>query len=181
MDVKPLQVSEKVLKQFSPQEQYLLRPKKSVAVGLEAVIKFHHNQKDVQRSKNPFVSWTLNKIAVIERAWLDEVGNDCPIGDLDWWRVKIESETSIGQPMGCFIVRPLFKVERDDLAILAPSTWNQEQSGLTILLHPCMKPWMPWIIPKALRRVIMQRSGGAALVIPLEYPPKEELSNESKH
>ena len=97
-----------------------------------------------------------------------------PIDDMDWWRVKIESETSPGQPVGCFIVRPLWKVEREDLTILAPSTWTQVQSGLTVLLYPKIKPWMPWIIPKALRKLIMRKSGGSALLIPLSYPPEGE-------
>ena len=172
MSVKPLQTHERVLEQFSGDEQYLLRPKKSVVKGMEAVIKLHKNKQGVD--KNPFISWTLNKVAVIDSSWLKAHKDNMPIQDMDWWRVKIENETSAGQPVGCFVVRPLWKVERDDLAILAPSTWTQVQSGLTILLYPKIKPWMPWIIPKALRKLIMRKSGGSALLIPLSYPPEGE-------
>lgn len=180
MSIEPLQTHECVLEQFSSDEQYLLRPKKSVVKGMEAVIKLHKNKQATD--KNPFISWTLNKVAVVDSAWLKAHKNDMPIDDMDWWRVKIENETSPGQPVGCFIVRPLWKVEREDLAILAPSTWTQVQSGLTILLYPKIKPWMPWIIPKALRKLIMRKSGGSALLIPLSYPPEGEpdsIKNES--
>ena len=180
MSIEPLQTHECVLEQFSSDEQYLLRPKKSVVKGMEAVIKLHKNKQATD--KNPFISWTLNKVAVVDSAWLKAHKNEMPIDDMDWWRVKIENETSPGQPVGCFIVRPLWKVEREDLAILAPSTWTQVQSGLTILLYPKIKPWMPWIIPKALRKLIMRKSGGSALLIPLSYPPEGEpdsIKNES--
>jgi hypothetical protein len=172
MSIEPLQTHERVLEQFSSDEQYLLRPKKSVVKGMEAVIKLHKNKQATD--KNPFISWTLNKVAVVDSAWLKSHKNNMPIEDMDWWRVKIENETSPGQPVGCFIVRPLWKVERENLAILAPSTWTQVQSGLTILLYPKIKPWMPWIIPKALRKLIMRKSGGSALLIPLSYPPEGE-------
>jgi len=172
MSIEPLQTHECVLEQFSTDEQYLLRPKKSVVKGMEAVIKLHKNKQP--NDKNPFISWTLNKVAVIDSAWLKSHKDNMPVNDMDWWRVKIESETSPGQPVGCFIIRPLWKVERDNLAILAPSTWTQVQSGLTILLYPKIKPWMPWIIPKALRKLIMRKSGGSALLIPLSYPPEGE-------
>lgn len=172
MSIKPLQTQEHVLGMFSADEQYLLRPVKSVVKGFEAVIKLHKNKH--ASDKNPFVSWTLNKVAVVESAWLKAHKDNMPITDMDWWRVKVESETSPGQPVGCFVVRPLWKVPREDLAILAPSTWTQVQSGLTILLYPKIKPWLPWIIPKALRKLIMRKSGGSALVIPLSYPPEGE-------
>jgi len=170
--IEPLRTQDRVLDQFSKDEQYLLRPKKSVVKGMEAVIKLHRNKQ--ASDKNPFISWTLNKVAVIDNTWLKAHKDRMPIDDMDWWRVKIESETSPGQPVGCFIVRPLWKVEREDLTILAPSTWTQVQSGLTVLLYPKIKPWMPWIIPKALRKLIMRKSGGSALLIPLSYPPEGE-------
>jgi len=172
MSIKPLQTQEHVLGMFSADEQYLLRPVKSVAKGFEAVIKLHRNRHP--SDKNPFISWTLNKVAVIDSAWLKAHKDAMPVEDMDWWRVKVESETSPGQPVGCFIVRPLWKVGREDLAILAPSTWTQVQSGLTILLYPKIKPWLPWIIPKALRKLIMRKTGGSALIIPLSYPPEGE-------
>jgi len=180
MALEPLQTHENVLQQFSTDEQYLLRPKKSVVKGMEAVIKLHKNKQD--SGKNPFISWTLNKVAVVDNAWLKLHRDNMPIEDMDWWRVKIEGETSPGQPVGCFVVRPLWKVERENLAILAPSTWTQVQSGLTILLYPKIKPWMPWIIPKALRKLIMRKTGGSALLIPLSYPPEgepEEVKSET--
>ncbi len=170
--LKPLQTQDAVLNEFSLDEQYLLRPKKCVVKGMEVVIKFHKNQQ--QDNKNTFVSWTLNKITVIDNSWLKLNKDNIPIKDMDWWRVKIETETNPGQPFGCFIVRPLWKVEREVLAILAPSTWTQVQHGLTLLLYPKLKPWMPWIIPKALRKLIMRKSGCSALVIPLCYPPEGE-------
>lgn len=177
--IEPLRTQERVLEQFTKDEQYLLRPKKSVVKGMEAVIKLHRNRLTAE--KNPFISWTLNKVAVIDSSWLRAHKDKMPVEDMDWWRVKIENETSPGQPVGCFIVRPLWKVEREDLTILAPSTWTQVQSGLTILLYPKIKPWMPWIIPKALRKLIMRKSGGSALLIPLSYPPEgepEEVKSE---
>jgi hypothetical protein len=170
---KPLQTAEHVLGQFSKDEQHLLRPKKSVVKGMEAVIKLHRNNRQ-SADRNPFVSWTLNKVAVIDSAWLKAHRENMPVSDMDWWRVRIENETSPGLPVGCFIVRPLWKVERRELAILAPSTWTQVQSGPTLLLYPKLKPWMPWIIPKALRSLIMKKSGGSALMIPLSYPPEGE-------
>jgi len=176
--IEPLRTHERVLEAFSNDEQYLLRPKKSVVKGMEAVIKLHKNKQ--ASDKNPFISWTLNKVAVIDSNWLKAHKDKMPVEDMDWWRVKIENETSPGQPVGCFIVRPLWKVVRDDLAILAPSTWTQVQSGLTILLYPKIKPWMPWIIPKALRKLIMRKSGGSALLIPLSYPPEGEPDSVKK-
>ena len=180
MSVEPLKIQDRILEQFTSDEQYLLRPKKSVVKGMEAVIKLHKNKQGLD--KNPFISWTLNKVAVVDSGWLKAHRDSMPITDMDWWRCKIENETSPGQPVGCFIVRPLWKVERDDLAILAPSTWTQVQLGLTILLYPKIKPWMPWIIPKALRKLIMRKSGGSALLIPLSYPPEGEpdsIKNET--
>jgi hypothetical protein len=148
----------------------LLRPIKSVVKGMEAVIKLHRNKQGTD--KNPFISWTLNKVAVLDNTWIKKHRQNMPIQDMEWWRVRIEKETSPGQPVGCFIVTPLWKVDRSDLAILAPSTWTQVQSGLTVMLYPKIKPWMSWIIPKALRKLIMRKSGGSALVVPLSYPPE---------
>jgi hypothetical protein len=179
--ITPLEISEKLLNTLTPEEQNLLRPQKSHAVGLEVVVKFHRNQLASQLKKNPFVSWTLNKIAVIDRDWLNQwKTSECPINDMDWWRVKIESETSPGQPLGCFVVKPLWKIERNDLAILVPSTWDQAQMGQTVILYPKIRPWLAWIIPKALRKNIMRKTGGSALVIPLEYQPEEKPTTSSE-
>jgi len=173
----PISIGEDALRQFTPEEQYLLRPMKSVVVNMEAVVKFHANQQENQVKKNPFVSWTLNKIAVIDKSWLTQfAGANMPIQDGDFWRVKVEHETSPGQPLGCFVVRPLWKIERKDLVPLAPSTFTKVQHGLTVLLYPKIRPWLPWIIPKALRQMIMRNTGGAALVIPLSYPPDKPLT-----
>ena len=172
-DKNPIQMREEILSQFSPEEQFLLRPLKSVVVNMEAVVKFHTNQQENQVKKNPFVSWTLNKIAIIDKAWLNQFAEEIPVKDGDFWRVKIENETSPGQPVGCFIVRPLWKVERKDLVFLVqPSTWTKVQHGLTVMLYPKIRPWLPWIIPKALRQMVMTKTGAAALVIPLSYPPE---------
>jgi len=170
--VDPLKTQERVLQQFTHDEQYILRPLKSIVQGFEVVIKLHRNKRGAD--KNPFISWTLNKVAVVDQYWLKQNRDNMPIGDMDWWRVKIEKETSPGYPVGCFVVRPLWKVNREDLAILAPSTWTQVQTGPTILLYPKIKPWMPWIVPKALRKLIMRKTGGSALCIPLSYPPEGE-------
>jgi len=179
-DTKPISLDEETLKQFTPEEQFLLRPLKSAVINMEAVIKFHVNQQEHQIKKNPFVSWTLNKIAVIDKNWLQQFKNDTmPIQDGDFWRVKIEHETSPGQPLGCFVVRPLWKVDRKDLVPLAPSTFTKVQHGLTVLLYPKIRPWLPWIIPKALRQMIMRTTGGAALVIPLLYQPEQEQKDEA--
>lgn len=175
----PISLNDDSLRQFTPEEQYLLRPLKSSVVDMEAVVKFHVNQQETQRRKNPFVSWTLNKIAVIDKAWLRQFNSDqMPVRDGDFWRVKIENETSPGQPLGCFVVRPLWRVERKDLVPLAPSTFTKVQKGLTVLLYPKIRPWLPWIIPKALRQMIMRTTGGAALVIPLSYPPDKEIDKD---
>jgi hypothetical protein len=172
--ITPLEISEELLNTLTPEEQQLLRPQKSSVIGLEAVVKFHCNQIASQAKKNPYVSWTLNKVAVIDRDWLNQwEAGKCPIQDMDWWRVKVESETSPGQPLGCFVVRPLWKIERNDLAILVPSTWDMEQRNATIILHPKIRPWLAWIIPKALRKSVMKQTGGSALVISLTYPPPE--------
>lgn len=173
-EVAPLVMTEDVLNQFTAEEQYLLRPTKSVVLNMEAVVRFHQNQQPNQVKKNPFISWTLNKIAVIDKRWLSQFhSSEVPIQDGDFWRVKIEDETSPGQPVGCFIVRPLWKVTKKDLVILVqPSTWTRVQHGLTVILYPKIRPWLPWIIPKALRQMVMRKSGGAALVIPLSYPPE---------
>jgi len=174
-DKNPIQMREEILSQFSPEEQFLLRPLKSVVVNMEAVVKFHTNQQENQVRKNPFVSWTLNKIAVIDKSWLQQFKpQDLPVKDGDFWRIKIEHETSPGQPVGCFIVRPLWKIEPQDLCTLAPSTWTKVQTGLTVILYPKIRPWMPWIIPKALRQMVMRKTGGAALVIPLSYAPDDK-------
>ena len=171
--IQPISISEETFAKFSPDEQFLLKPLKSCALNMEVMVKFHRNQQESQVKKNPFVSWTLNKVAVIDRSWLEDVRDNNPITDMDWWRVKIENETSPGQPVGCFIVRPLWKVDRKDLAVfLAPSTWTAVQHGLTVMLYPKIRPWMPWIVPKALRNMVMRKTSGAALVIPLSYPPE---------
>jgi len=170
--MEPILTNDKILDKFSIEEQYLLRPMRSVVRGMEAVIKLHKNKMEQASDKNPFVSWTLNKVAVVDKMWLQAHKQDMPIQDMSWWRVKIENETSPGQPVGCFIVKPLWPVDREDLVILAPSLWTQQQRGLSVLLYPKLKPWMPWIIPKALRKLIMRKTGAAALVIPLSYPPE---------
>ena len=176
-----LRIQERVLQQFTPEEQDLLRPQASPALGMEVVIKFHKNQVENQRARNPFVSWTLNKVAVIDKAWLKANSENNPIRDRDWWRVKIENETSSGQPIGCFVVRPLWRIEREELAIFAPSTFELVQQGLTVLMYPKMKPWLPWVTPKGLRRAIMTKTGGASLIIPLSYPPDGQPEGTEKY
>lgn len=170
--MEPLVTNDRVLDKFSIEEQYLLRPMRSVVKGMEAVIKLHRNKMENASGKNPFISWTLNKVAVIDKMWFQTHKDDMPIVDMSWWRVKIENETSPGQPVGCFVVKPLWPVKREDLIALAPSLWTQQQRGLSVLLYPKIKPWMPWIVPKALRTLIMRKTGAAALVVPLSYPPE---------
>lgn len=176
-----LRIQERVLQQFSPEEQELLRPQVSSVLGMEVVVKFHKNQIENQRARNPFVSWTLNKVAVIDKGWLRANSENNPVKDRDWWRVKIESETSSGQAIGCFVVRPLWKVEREELAIFAPSTFELVQKGLTVLMYPKMKPWLPWVTPKGLRRAVMSKTGGASLIIPLSYPPEGQPEGTSTY
>lgn len=176
-DKEPIVMREETLAQFTSEEQYLLRPLESVVRHMEAVVKFHKNQQENQVKKNPFVSWTLNKVAVIDKNYLNQFKSldEMPVKDGDFWRVKVEHETAPGQPVGCFVVRPLWKVDPQDLCTLAPSTWSMEQRGLTVLLYPKIRPWMPWIIPKALRQMVMRKTGGAALIIPLSYPADKKL------
>lgn len=174
-----LRIQDRILAQFSPDEQVLLRPKTSLAVGMEVVIKFHRNQIENQRNRNPFVSWTLNKVAVIDKDWLKANAGHNPVQDRDWWRCKIEHETSPGQAVGCFVVRPLWSMDRAELAIFAPSTFELEQKGLTVLMYPKLKPWLPWVTPKGLRKVIMEKTGGASLIIPLSYPPEGQPMGKS--
>jgi len=171
--ITPLVTSEETLQKFSTEEQYLLRPRESVVLGEEVMVKFHKNQLPNQSHKNPWISWTLNKIAVVSKEWIDAQGPN-PISNMSWWRVKIVKETSPGQDIGCFIVKPLWEVPRSDLVTLVPNTWEQVQKGLTIMLYPKIKPWMPWIIPKALRKMTMRKTGGSALIIPLSYAPDEQ-------
>jgi hypothetical protein len=174
---KALQTSEEILNKFPEKDRYLLKTKKSVAIGFEVMMKFHVNQISYQKKRNPFASWTLNKVAVIDEKWLQE--HKTTVQDMDWWRVKIEEETSPNQAMGCFIVRPLWKVEQKDLVILAPSTWTQVHKGQTVFLYPKLQPWMSWIIPKALRRLIMRKTNSSALIIPLSYPPEGNPEKEN--
>jgi len=171
-----LRTSDSMLTQFSPEEQQMLRPMTSQALGMEVMVKFHRNTHDDQVQRNPWVSWTLNKIAMIDRTWLQQHGP--AIDDMSWWRVKVESETRPGEPAGAFILRPLWRVDRNDLVMLAPSTWDQVQKGPTVLLYPKLKPWLPWIMPRALRRLIMKQSRGSALVIPLSYPPEGQPARQ---
>lgn len=176
--MKPLRTSQQLLNSvFTEDEQKLLKPPKSSAIGMEVVIKFHRNQRGGPQGyqRNQFVSWTLNKLAVIDRAWVAANtydGRELPVQDREWWRVKIEEETSPGQPLGCFVVRPLWKINDEDIVVLAPSTWDCVQQGITVLLYPKLKPWLNWVIPRALRKSIMKRTSGASLIIPLSYPPE---------
>ena len=79
--VEPLKTQDRVLEKFSPDEQYLLRPIKSVVKGMEAVIKLHRNRQG--SDKNPFISWTLNKVAVLDNNWIKQHKQDMPVQDMD--------------------------------------------------------------------------------------------------
>lgn len=172
-----LKISDRVLTQFSPEEQRLLRPMTSQVLGMEVMVKFHRNTQEDQVKRNPWVSWTLNKIAVVDRTWVQQ--HPGAIDDMTWWRAKVEAETRPGEAAGAFVVRPLWRVERHDLVMLAPSTWDQVQKGATVILYPKMKPWLPWIMPRALRRLVMKQSRGSALAIPLSYPPEGQPSRQA--
>ena len=104
------------------------------------LVKFIRNQQ--KKSSNRFVTRTLGKVGVIHSSYYWSM-TDRPHHD-EFWFVEILEEVGQGTSAGCFVLRPLKKVDScrkqgrlvPNVVRLIPGTFDTEKIGSTIYVYP---------------------------------------------
>lgn len=114
----------------------------SVAEGLRTIVKFYKNTK--QDSPNEIITRTLGKFGVIDNKQ-DTFENPKPE---EFWVVEITKELQTGSIKGCFMLKPLEKVDIEQVEKILPDMCEVVEHEATIIFKPKEK-WANghWILP----------------------------------
>ena len=85
--------------------------------GIYTVCKFIMNATYDTRNQNRIITKTLGKFGVVDT----DYQGPCPNHD-EFWLVKIVKEIKAGTPMGCIVLTPIMKLERNQIRSIVPNT-----------------------------------------------------------
>lgn len=117
--------------------------------------------RSVKDGPSPIISSTLGKIAVIDRAWRPIPGVEPPSAEREeFWLVDVVREAQPGKHQGCFIVRPVRCIAREQngkfdrpLLYLLPGMYSIEMYqpspvlGVVAIVTPTEYDGQDWILP----------------------------------
>lgn len=127
--------------------------------------KFIHN--DNPRSTNVLITRTLGKFGVLHRESIEQMQQKPRANE--WWYCEIVKETGAGTDRGCWVLKPIKRVEmvekhgfRDnDITYLFPNMYTAQRQGNVLLLYP--KRMGPnWICPSSMRQHLMRQHRNAS-------------------
>lgn len=102
------------------------------------------------------------KVAFIQRGTKHEVQHD------EFWAVEILEEKGKGQFKGCFLLKPLYKIEKDDILRLPPNTFSVRKHNGLLILNPIKSADSFWIIPLLQRKALAVEHNAYGVVVELE-------------
>jgi len=134
--------------------------------SMYTVVKFFANYN--KASANPLISHSLLKVAFIKKDLEHEVQHD------EFWTVEILEEKARGQFRGCFLLRPIRKVEKEDILRLPPNTFTvRKQDGLLVLTPMKTRDGF-WIVPLAQRKALASEYQAYGVVVDLDLGQAED-------
>lgn len=142
---------------------------------MEAILKFFENDKPAP-GKNPIVSKTLGKVAIIARAYGDRVarsnGSLAMPQSQEFWRVRILKELERGSRKGCFLVEPIVKVEYEDILHLVPGMYTHivEHGRMLVTPNPEYQG-RACILPLDHKQLFSQRNGISSMIVDVSTKP----------
>jgi len=104
-------------------------------VGCQVIVKFFKNSYD--NNINQLITRTMGKVGVIDKDYIQS-GNEMPC-EGEFWKVDIVKETNPGKPYGCFILKPICKVDPSSLFKLLPGMYEEVQSNGSLIIIPKTK------------------------------------------
>lgn len=104
---------------------------------VRTVVKFYDNHlpEGSRRDNNTLISKTLKKVAVIDSEWAEQNATRLP-SDQDFYLVDVVHETCPGLCKGCFIVRPIRKVDGADVGRLLPGMFIEHEHQNLLIAEP---------------------------------------------
>jgi hypothetical protein len=143
----------------------------SITPTMATVIKFHKREIPERQANNkrllPVRTRTCMKIGLVDERWVAPEGISVPKEE-EWWLVHIVHETQVGSNRGCFIMRPVKKIDNGSILRLLPGFFvtSQPNPG-TLIVTPKDHQHAPWILPLKLKQEFMSRMGLSSVVVNL--------------
>ena len=104
--------------------------------GIRIIVKFFENSNSKsKRADNSLVTRTLGKVGFIDKSWKPKEGEPTPQKG-DFWKVEIEREVAPGKNTGCFILKPLCRVDPPKLIKLVPGMYDEEEHDSLLIIRP---------------------------------------------
>lgn len=131
------------------------------------LVKFITNKREVEGGNNPVITKTLGKTGVVH--WSTATQKKLIPKEEEFWFVRILKEKGAGTPHGLFVLEPLERVRMShkfigdpDIVHMIPGTYDIEQLGNTLLLHP-HTTWYPerlgpnWVCNLSAKKSLYQK------------------------
>lgn len=133
------------------------------------LLKFHYGRRG---SVNPIISKTMGRVAVISHAYegaMPQPGT--------FWLCKIEREFGLGQPNGCYVVRPVREVPLENIVKLIPGTYDTEIKGSTVVCRPKVENHF-WIVPFSIKKFFIKKDKAEiqyqSVIVPLKFSAADQ-------
>ena len=124
----------------------------------KVLVKFHVNMEAT--SKNRIITKTLGKIGVISSDYDGVAPND-----EEFWLCDVVKEVTKGTPVsGLFVLRPIRKVDREDISYLIHGMYSLEDEGGIRYVIPKRKN-IYWLMSIDDRRTIMDKAIHAIVIV----------------
>lgn len=128
---------------------------KSNAIGVNAVLKFYLSKDP--KGVNRCISRTLGKLAMVDTQY------DGMVKDQDIWVCSIINEIKPGLNHGLYILKPIKKIDPDDVKKLIPGFYNTHADNNVLFLHPKDDKGY-WIVSCDTRKIYSEKY--ASIIIP---------------
>jgi hypothetical protein len=129
---------------------------------MRTLVKFYSNSN--AESHNLLITRTLGKVGTLT--------SECFYGKVpvpqsgEWWYCDVVDETKHGTNKGCFVLKPVERVDpiehdhvrKNDINYLVPGNYDCVRKGNTLLLHPRIEG-PNWICSRNLRTYLMRAYG----------------------
>ena len=113
-----------------------------------------------------FISRSLGKLAVIDKQYHGMVQ------EREIWICQIVKETRTGENNGVFVLRPVERIESDQIRKVIPGFYEVQQIGKAALISPNTDPDAKWILSRSTRRMFAKKYH--AVIVPIRYQEKQE-------
>ena len=137
----------------------MLNRDRSIFEGVYTLAKFYLSRSP--SGDMNCISRSLGKFSIIDREF------DGTINDQDIWVCKILKEIQPRKNAGAFVLRPIERVDPDNVKKIIPGFYDAQPMGTVISIIPNTDPHDYWMLSKNTRKIFSKKYH--AVVVPIAY------------